>query len=239
MPRRKGEMTFEGELWVDTLTMALARVEAQLSPSANINFVRGMAWSQSYRLVPGDAEESRWMLDSDSMVFDMSIADRTFGAYLRRTSSITDQRWSESRQDTSLAKGRTMTYDSLAIKRTEADWMRMRTAPLLDTEAGIFEMTDSVMGLPQWRFVKSAGYFLGSGFVLAGPIEVGAWWSAYTQNPTEGNRFRLDLQTSNAFSTRFMPGVFAAYGTYDQRWKAGVSADLILRKTPRTEAYFE
>ena len=239
MPRRKGEMTFEGELWVDTLTMALARVEAQLSPSANINFVRGMAWSQSYRLVPGDTEESRWMLDSDSMVFDMSIADRTFGAYLRRTSSITDQRWSESRQDTSLAKGRTMTYDSLAIKRTEADWTRMRAVPLLDTEAGIFEMTDSVMGLPQWRFVKGAGYFLGTGFVLAGPLEVGAWWSAYTQNPTEGNRFRLDLQTSNAFSTRFMPAVFAAYGTYDQRWKAGVSADLILRKTPRTEAYFE
>ena len=25
------------------------------------------------------------MLDADSVVFDMSIADRTFGAYLRRT----------------------------------------------------------------------------------------------------------------------------------------------------------
>ena len=51
MPRRKGEMTFEGEMWVDTLTMGLARVEAQLSPSANINFVRGMQWAQSYRMV--------------------------------------------------------------------------------------------------------------------------------------------------------------------------------------------
>ena len=239
MPRRKGAMTFEGELWVDTLTLALARVKAQLSPAANINFVRGMEWTQSYRLVPGGNDENRWMLNSDSMVFDMSIADRTFGAYLRRTSSITDQRWSNAAQDTSLAKGRSMTYDSLAIKRSDAEWSQMRTVPLLDVETGIFEMTDSIMGLPQWRFVKGAGYFLGSGFVLAGPLEIGAWWSAYTQNPTEGDRYRLDLQTSNAFSTRFMPAVFAAYGTYDKRWKAGVSADLILRKTPRTEAYFE
>ena len=239
MPRRKGEMTFEGEMWVDTLTMGLARVEAQLSPSANINFARGMQWSQSYRMVPGENGKSRWMLDADSVVFDMSIAKRSFGAYLRRTSSISEQRWSEAGRDTALAKGRSMTFDSLAILRTDAQWNRMRTVPLLDTEAGIFEMTDSIMSLPQWRFVKSAGYFLGSGFLLAGPLEVGAWWSAYTRNPTEGNRFRLDLQTSNAFSTRFMPSVFAAYGTYDQRWKAGVAADLIFRKTPRTEAFFE
>lgn len=239
MPRRKGEMTFEGELWIDTLTMALARVEAQLSPSANVNFVRGMQWTQAYRPVDGPGGEQRWMLDTDSMVFDMSIADRTFGAYLRRTSSITEHHWSANASDSTVVNARPMTLDSLAILRTAADWDRMRTVPLLDREASIFAMTDSVMSMPQWRFVKGLGYFMGTGFVIAGPLEVGAWWSAYTRNPTEGNRYRLDLQTSNAFSTRFMPSVFAAYGTYDQRWKAGFSAEYILRKTPRTEAFFE
>ena len=239
MPRRKGEMTFEGEMWIDTLSMGLARVKAQLSPSANVNFVRGMQWAQSYTAVEGDDGESRWMLEMDSMVFDMSIADRSFGAYLRRTTSMTEQQWSSARQDTSVAKGRSMTLDSLAIERTREEWALMRSVPLLDREAGIFQMTDSVTSMPQWRVMKGLGYFMGTGFVLAGPLEVGAWWSAYTRNPTEGNRFRLDLQTSNAFSTRFMPSVFAAYGTYDQRWKAGFSTDFILRKTPRTEAYFE
>jgi len=239
MPRRKGEMTFEGEMWIDTLSMGLARVKAQLSPSANVNFVRGMQWAQTYTVVEGDAREGRWMLDMDSMVFDMSIADRSFGAYIRRTTSMTEQQWSSAREDTSIAKGRSMTLDSLAIDRTRKEWALMRSVPLLDRESGIFQMTDSVTSMPQWRVMKGLGYFMGTGFVLAGPLEIGAWWSAYTRNPTEGNRFRLDLQTSNAFSTRFMPSVFAAYGTYDQRWKAGVSADFILRKTPRTEGYFE
>ena len=239
MPRRKGEMTFEGELWIDTLTMALARVDAQLSPSANINFIRSMEWSQSYCLVPGEGNEKRWMLNTDSMVLDMSIAARSFGAYLRRTSSMTNQHWSNAMQDTAIARGRSMTFDSLAINRTDSAWVRMRTAPLLKTEAGIFEMTDSVMSHPRWQFLKGTIYFLGTGFVQTGPIEVGAWWSAYTKNPTEGHRFRIDLQTSNAFSTKFMPSVFAAYGTYDRRWKAGLGTDVVFRKTPRTEAYFE
>ena len=67
MPRRKGEMTFEGEMWVDTLTMGLARVEAQLSPSANINFVRGMvvsilsarAWENAKK-ADGCSMRTRW-----------------------------------------------------------------------------------------------------------------------------------------------------------------------------------
>ena len=66
-------------MWVDTLTMGLARVEAQLSPSANINCF-GMQWAQSYRMVPGENGKSRWMLDADSVVFDMSIAAIVWGS---------------------------------------------------------------------------------------------------------------------------------------------------------------
>jgi hypothetical protein len=100
-------------------------------------------------------------------------------------------------------------------------------------------MTDSIMAMPQWRFVKGLGYCLGTGYVTKGPLEVGAWWSAFTQNRVEGNRFRLDLRTSNAWSTRFMPKIFAAYGTEDLRWKAGFSARYIQKKTPRTEFYLK
>ena len=83
MPRRKGEMTFEGEMG-GHLTMDW-RVEAQLSPSANINFVRGM-----HGPILPDGPWREWKkpmdADEDSVVFDMTAADRL--AYLRRTSSI-------------------------------------------------------------------------------------------------------------------------------------------------------
>ena len=29
VPRRRGELTFEGDLWIDTLSLALSKVEAK------------------------------------------------------------------------------------------------------------------------------------------------------------------------------------------------------------------
>ena len=239
VPRRKGEMTFEGEMWIDTLSLALAHVEARLSASANVNFVRDMHWVQSYTPVAGENAGYRWMMDSEDIVFDMSIADRSIGAYLKRSTVFTNQSWAEEWPESVWRGGRDLQFDSLAIFRTVDEWQALRTVPLLPRERNIMTMTDSVEGMPQWRAVKGLGYFMGTGYAKAGPLQVGAWWSAYTQNPIEGERLRLDLRTSNAFSTRFMPRVFAAYGTYDQQWKGGFSARHILRKSPRTETYVE
>jgi hypothetical protein len=239
LPKRKGEMTFEGEIWLDTLSLAIAHIDAQLSPSANVNFVRSMHWTQSYAPIEGENGTERWMLDAETMLFDVSIADRSFGAYLQRKSTIEQQHWSDLKEKDFMESGRDLQYDSLALQRSEDDWQTLRLAPLIARESAVFEMTDSVLAMPQWRMIKGAGYFFGTGYASSGPLELGAWWSAYTQNPTEGNRFRLDLRTSNAFSTRIMPRVFAAYGTYDQQWKGGFSTQCILRNSPRTEVNVE
>ncbi|MDA1335551.1 MAG: DUF5686 family protein [Bacteroidetes bacterium] len=242
VPRRKGEMTFEGELLVDTMSLALVEVDARLSPGANINYVRDMQWKQSYIPVASEEglkKEERWMLSYESILFDLSIADRSIGAYMRRTNSFDKHQWGTALASDSWRGGRDLQFDSLATQRTDQEWDSLRIQPLLPRESNISVMTDSVTAKPQWRLVKGAGYFLGTGYILTGPLELGAWWSSYTTNPTEGQRFRLDVRTSNAFSTRFMPSVFGAYGTYDHRWKGGFSARQIMRKSPRTEAYIE
>ena len=62
---------------------------------------------------------------------------------------------------------------------------------------------------------------------------------AYSTNAIEGQRFSLGVQTSNDFSRKMWLSTFAAYGTMDRRWKYGASAEWILRKSPRTELFFE
>lgn len=240
IPRRKGEMTFEGEMWIDTLSLGLCQVEAQLSPSANVNFVRFMGFEQSYSQISSkDFSKQAWMLQSEKMLLDISLTDRTIGAYLRRQIDYSEWEWTASWPDTMWTAGRDLSYDPSANDRNPAEWDALRVAKLSSREQGIIKMTDSILSMPQWRFVKGLGYGLGTGYALAGPIEIGAWWSAYTTNSTEGNRFRLDVRTSNKFSTRFMPKVFAAYGTTDFRWKGGFNARYILNHTPRTELFFE
>lgn len=240
IPRRKGESTFEGELWIDTLTLGLQSIKARLSNASNVNFVRTMNWRQSFVQVKGNQAQENlmaWMMEEEEILMDFSLTDRTIGAYLRRTTQFTNLEWQEEKWPRGWTGGRDLQFQPDTL--TPIEWEVLRPIPLLKREADIYTMTDSIMAMPQWRFVKGLGYCLGTGYVTKGPVEVGAWWSAFTQNLVEGNRFRLDLRTSNAWSTRFMPKIFAAYGTEDLRWKAGFSARYIQKKTPRTEFLFE
>jgi hypothetical protein len=240
VPRRKGELTFEGEMWIDTLSLALTRVEGRLSESANVNYVRSLTWAQEFQPVQKDADTTvAWMMAHESMLIDMSVTDRIVGAYLRRSINFSESAWADAWPDTVWTGGRDMVFAINSKGLNEAQWSTLRTEPLLSREQRVYEMVDSIQSMPAYRWVKKLGYLGATGYVSTGPLEWGAWWSAYTQNPTEGTRYRLDLRTSNAFSKRFMPGVFAAYGTLDNLWKAGLNTRFILRKSPRTEAYFE
>ena len=228
VPRRRGELTFEGEMWVDTVSLGLASVSAQISTGANVNYLRGLTFHQNYLRL-----DSTWLPESERMLMDFSLTESSLGAYLRRSIIFTNHAVADSWPDSTWTPGRSVTYK--LAEPGQDGFSALRPGPLLPRETGIFQMVDSVTSLPAWRILKGTGYFLGTGYVLAGPVELGAWWSAYSTNPIEGNRYRLDLRTSNAFSTTWMPGVYAAYGDLDGRWKAGGMLRIIARRTPRTE----
>ena len=230
VPRRRGELTFEGELWIDTLTLALQQVEAHVSPDANLNFVRDLAWRQTYVL-----EQDVWLLRDEYTLLDLSWAESTVGAYLRRTLRNADFALYDTLPDSLFQPGADVIYEEgKAFQQAGAEDFE-RPIPLLPREAGIYEMIDSLTSMRSWRILKGTGYFLGTGYVQMGPLEVGTFWSAWSENDIEGERYRLDLRTSNKFSKRWMPALFLAYGTRDGRWKGGASVRYIQRKSPRTE----
>ena len=48
IPRRKGELTFEGEMWVHDTTYAVKQIEATIGQDANINWVNGFKVYHEY-----------------------------------------------------------------------------------------------------------------------------------------------------------------------------------------------
>ena len=47
IPKQKQELTFEGDFWVNDTTYAIKRIEAEISPGANINFVNNLKVNKS------------------------------------------------------------------------------------------------------------------------------------------------------------------------------------------------
>ena len=81
----------------------------------------------------------------------------------------------------------------------ESEWKNIRPQALEEREGDIY-FIDSVESMPQYKFLKSFLYGLGSGYVQSHKLEWGPWYDCYSRNAVEGHRFSLGLQTSNDFS---------------------------------------
>ena len=91
-------------------------------------------------------------------------------------------------------------------------------------------MIDTLKQVPQFKTYLDVLNIIFTGYKVAGPLEFGPYYSLYSFNPVEGNRFRLGVRTSNDFSTRLALGGFLAYGLKDQKFKYGANVFYFLSK---------
>ena len=234
VPRRRRELTFEGEMWIDTLSLGLHHVEAKISEGANVNFVRNYAWSQSYKWL-----EERWVLEREESLADVSLREGGMGMYSHQTLIQTGFELAQSWPDSSWHGARDMSFAKGANDVLEENWKDIRPDALPPKSARTYWMVDSIQGMVQYKFLEGFLMLAGTGYVVMGPLELGPYYDAFSRNAVEGNRYSLGLQTSNAFSRRIWLRSFAAYGSLDGRWKYGGSAEWVIRKLPRTECFFE
>ena len=230
VPRRRGELTFEGDLWIDTLSLALSKVEAKISEGANLNYVRALRWSQEYNIVDG-----HWIIVKQEDIIDLSMTGSSMGLYVRNTRVNTNLEFADEWPDSVWSSRRDLSFDKGSNEVLEKEWVSKRPEPLLEKESEIYWMADSVQSMPQYKFLNGLLYGLGSGNVKLGKIELGPWYYAFSNNPIEGNRFRLGVETSNDFSRTFLPKVFLAYGTNDEVFKYGGELTWLQSKIPRVE----
>jgi hypothetical protein len=232
VPRRRGELTFEGELWIDTLTLGLKKVEAKISEGANMNYIRSFSWTQNYELIQG-----KWVLTDQNDLVDMAISGSGMGIYGRNALTNYDFEFSDEWPDSVWTSKRNLSFAKGSNEVLEETWVEKRPHPLHDRESTIYHMADSVQSMQQYNFLRGLLYGIGTGYILTDKLEFGAWYDAYSRNAVEGNRFCLGVQTSNEFSRTFMPSVFVAWGTDDKEWKYGADLVWIQRKIPRIEWY--
>jgi len=228
VPRRRGELTFEGELWIDTLTLALSKVEAKISEGANLNLIRALRWKQEYAQIEGT-----WVLIQREEVMDVSLSGGSMGIYGRSTVVNTDFEFAEEWPDSVWTSRRDLSFEKGSNEVLEQAWSSKRPEPLLLKESNIYLMADSVQSMRQYKFIKGFLFGLGSGNLMIGNIELGPWYYTYSQNLVEGHRIRLGASTSNKFSRTFMPKAYVAYGTADKKFKYKALVIWIQRKIPR------
>lgn len=230
VPRRRGELTFEGELWIDTLTYGLSKVSAKISEGANLNFIRKMSWVQDYVFM-----NSKWLLEKQVTMIDLNLTGRNVGKYAKVNSRFYNFDFSRSFKSDDWASSRDLSFDESEEQVSDEYWDMIRPDSLLPRELEVIEMVDSIQSSTNYKIINGIVLGLTTGYVPLPPLEVGQVFNLYSYNAVEGHRFSLGVSTSRKLSRNFRPIIYAAYGTLDNRWKYGVEALWIQKRQPRLE----
>lgn len=220
-PKRTGDMTFEGEMWINDTTYAVKSFKAKLSPWANINYVQDLYMEHHFDQVQPEV----WMLTEEKMILDLKVTKGTklYGFYGRKYSSRKNFVINKDHPDEYYKSDFTVEFADSAKIRDKDYWIAHRHIPLNDQENGIDNMVDSLNHDPFFKFLKNSTYMLATGYYPVGKIEIGSIYSLFSVNPVEKFRTGLAIRTSNAFSRRIEFGGRLYYGFGDERFKYGLT----------------
>ncbi len=233
-PKRKLERTFYGYFWVADTSFAIKKVQLRVSPDVNINYLNDLIAINEYKRI----DDSTWFLTKEELLLDFYITDKSTGFFGKKTSIYDEVVLNQPLPD-SIVNLRTDTYvNDEDLRKDSTYWNKNRKTELTNEEEGIYKMVDSVIQVPTFKRIYKLVDLLFDYYWVTGPVEFGPYYTFYSNNPIEGNRFRFGGRTSPDFSEHIRFGGHVAYGLKDERWKYGALADYIFDVNPRIRLSF-
>ena len=241
-PKRKGENTFQGDAWIADSSYAVQKMNLQVSPGSNINFIEKLSLVQEYQLI----NDSIWFLSKDKFIANINITSKKNLSLIgRKTTFYKDVRLNNS------SLPNTITQDLVEDKRreivdvkegatiqTDSFWQNNRHELLNKNETNFYKMADSILNMPEFVNYREWMYFLGTGYRYLGNVEIGPWMNWISSNAYEGLRLRFDVGTNYHFNKNIYLGTYLAYGTRDQKLKGKAEILYMIGKNPRSSLRF-
>ncbi len=234
-PQRKGEQCFEGELKIVKDVFAVQYIGAAMPGTANINWVKKADFYREYTPL-GD---TLWFCTKENITAELELTQEPFstlGFVVRKTTSYKDIVVNDSSisevVESKFFKRDVVVADS-ATETSEAFWATARHDTLNKNEQGVYDMYDSLEHNKSYNRLKTLGKIIATGGYKFGPIELGPYWNAYSNNRVEGNRFQFTMGTTpKLFKDVYING-YVAYGVGDNRFKYNANVRYITNRAPR------
>ncbi len=236
-PRRKGESAFSGMMTVNIKNYAISSIESTIPPDVNLGFIKDFQFVQEYGPLEhngtGDTAEVSYVPINEGIRMRFN-ADIGKGALLvlKKSRSYKNQKVNEPIDQNVFDPYKTTLVEDSAYLHGEDFWDTVRHNKLLDVEAGIYEMVDSLKKTSKYKIIKYTISTFGSGYAKLGPVSFGHIATIFSKNQVEGWRFRAGLITNRDFSERVNLYGYIAYGIDDKRFKYGGKMIFIVSKKP-------
>lgn len=231
-PRRKNELTFKGDFWVNDSTWAIKNINLQVTKSANINWVKEIYIEQDFDVI----NDSVFLLKRDYMLSDFSFRkkENSRGLYGKRTTVYDNYEFNLPVPKEFFRKSRNV-VDPGALVTDDAFWEKNRLEKLNKDESGIYTLLDTLKTVPKFKSYYNLVSILGSGYVEIDKwnLDIGAIYDIFGFNDAEGPRLRLGARTYFGQNDPWRLEGYAAYGFTDKKIKHGISGKFLLDPASR------
>ena len=231
-PRRKNELTFKGDFWVNDTTFAIKKINLEANKSANINWVKEIYIEQEYEVL----NDSVFLLKRDYMMSDFSFSkkEESKGVYGKRTTLAKNHKFDVKKED-DFFKKEVNYYNNEVFNRSDEYWKDNRFEALNKNEAGIYKMLDTLKEVPRFKRIYNLASILGSGYIEIPKwkMDFGPIFSTFGYNDVEGQRIRFGGRTYFGSNDTWRIQGYTAYGFNDNQFKYGISGRWMVNPNKR------
>ncbi|MFC5682599.1 DUF5686 and carboxypeptidase-like regulatory domain-containing protein [Flavobacterium sp. MAHUQ-51] len=229
-PRRKNELTFKGDFWVNDTTFAIKKINMAVTKSANINWVKDIYIEQEFEV----QNDSVFLLTRDHMMSDFALnkKEESKGVYGKRTTLYQNHQFNVEKP-VAFYKEEVNYIDNEVYNRDEKYWEENRFENLNKDEKGIYKMLDTLQTVKKFKKLYNLVSILGSGYIQFGHFDYGPIFSTFGYNEVEGVRIRTGGRTYFGPNDTWRLQGYTAYGFDDNKFKYGLSGKWMVDKKSR------
>ncbi|RDI52364.1 DUF5686 and carboxypeptidase-like regulatory domain-containing protein [Flavobacterium glaciei] len=229
-PRRKNELTFKGDFWVNDSTFALKKINMAVTKSANINWVKDIYLEQEFEVL----SDSVFLLTKDYLMSDFALnkKENSKGVYGKRTSFYRNHQFNKEKP-VAFYKDEVNYMDDEVYNKSDEYWNENRFENLSKDELGVYKILDTLQTVDKFKRLYSLVSILGSGYVEFKNFDYGPVFSTFGYNEVEGVRLRVGGRTYFGPNDPWRIQAYTAYGFDDDKFKYGLSGKWMVDKKNR------
>ena len=229
-PRRKNELTFKGDFWVNDTTFAIKKINMAITKSANINWVKDIYLEQEFEVL----NDTVFLPTRDYMMSDFALRkkEESKGVYGKRTTLYKNFKFDLKQTDRFFRED--LNYiENIVFNKSDEYWEENRFEKLNKDEKKIYTMIDTLKTVKRFKNMYNLVSILGSGYIRLGKFEYGPLFSTVGYNEVEGVRLRVGGRTYFGPNDLWRIQGYTAYGFEDNKFKFGISGKWMADKKNR------
>lgn len=232
LPKNKSNPVFEGDIYIDSLSWALESASMHMIKGLNINWIRDLVVSYQATLI----NDSIWFPKQNKLLAHFSLEQKKN----QKITSFIGQRqidYSNIRINeeipTEIAKLKNdVILEEDVLKNDDSYWESVRPHALSEREKGIYQMVDSIRGVPLFQNIYNLFNTIFFGYYGLEKFEIGPYYKLFSFNDLEGARFQFGGRTTTDFSKKIRFTAYGAYGTKDGKFKGGGTIEYLFNSQP-------